>query len=133
MASRVTNLAAFNRDLERFARKLSGDDLLKVQRKLTLDVLAGVVKKTPVDTGRARGSWQVSQGAPPTADVDSPDKNGNGTIARGIGALSGLRPFSVTFVSTNLVYAPVLENGSSTQAPAGMVGVTLEEIRSIFG
>ena len=133
MASRVTNLAAFNRDLERFARKLSGDDLLKVQKKLTLDVLSGVVLKTPVKSGRAKGSWQVSQGAPPTGDVDTLDKNGGSTIVRGVGNLAGLRPFSVTFVASNLVYILPLEEGSSTQAPNGMVGVTLEEIRSIFG
>jgi hypothetical protein len=67
-------------------------------RALVLDIFRNIQIRTPVDTGRARGNWQVEF---------------NGT--------------QEATIYNNLPYIERLENGWSQQAPAGFVRVTLSE------
>lgn len=121
--------------------------------------IPGVILRMPVDTGRARSSVNVSVGAPdrsvpPEGNYPSvPD-----TLASARGTLRSLRAYQTVWISSALVYVPVLElggypdpvlrgtwdktlgryvvksaNGYSKQAPQGMFGVTFEEIRAILG
>ena len=60
------------------------------------------------------------------------DRSGARTLAAAILALQGLRPFQNIFFSNPVPYAQVLEEGSSSQAPAGMVAITLQELRTEF-
>lgn len=83
----------------------------QVQRKLLLGALKRIVKRTPVDTGRARGNWQVSQGVPAASVVDITSKNGVTANAIGDSVIAGLAPFSLAFITNNLPYIRVLEYG----------------------
>lgn len=93
--------------------------------KYAVDLLAGVVMMTPVDTGRARGNWTVESGG--SSSTPGIDKNGGQTIAAGAGVIDRATakgiPQTIT-LANNLPYIEVLENGSSRQAPHGMVVVT---------
>lgn len=103
-----------------------------ITRKIALEALTRVVQKSPVDTGRFRGNWNVAVGSPNTSASASPDPSGGQTLALGgqaIGQATGLQQI---FVTNSLPYASALENGSSQQAPAGVVAVTAAEIRSAF-
>lgn len=125
----------FKADLNKFSRKV-GVDIGLVVKKLAFDIFTGVVKKTPVDTGRARAAWNISAGKP---DLSVPDaaqfKGSDGGGKRGptfipnIGT-SGI--FTKIFITNNLDYIEFLENGSSEQSPNGMVAVTLAESRSFL-
>lgn len=116
----------FNRDLVRFSNKLELN-LTVVTRKLAIDLFTSIVRRTPVDTGRARVSWNINAGRP---DLDVAPKGRypeNQALAK-IGDLGAGTPFSAIYITNNLPYITVLEDGSSTQAPNGMVKVSLQSL-----
>lgn len=125
------NLAQFNREVTQFAKSIPGK-VTVMQKKIVLEALRRLVKKTPVDTGRARGNWQVTIGSPVDGQLDKKDPEGDSTIAIGLAALAGLPPFQVVWISNNVDYIEFLEEGSSGQAPEGMLAITIEELRNMF-
>lgn len=98
-------------------------DTDKLMRALSLDILGRVVKRTPVDTGRARANWHVALRSPDTRITDAVDKNRkpkkNEIPVR-------ILPDAI-YITNNLEYILPLEHGSSKKAPGGMVGVTINE------
>jgi len=154
----TSNLKAFNKAVTDFSKKFVPEQVVLLQRVIAAEMLRRVVLRTPVDTGRARGSWQLSIGAPPSGDRKKIDKAGGGTIAAGLTKLASLPVFSVVFLATNLNYMKVLDQGGfvplspgpssdkrkgrkgrvlvsggySVQAPRGILDVSLEETRTQF-
>lgn len=124
-----SNIREFDLALAKDAREWPAEQVEKVHRAVALEALKGVVRMTPVDTGRARANWQVSQDAPATGEVDATDKPGAATIGAGSVEIAAARPFTVTYVTNNLPYIEELEGGSSKQAPAGMLNVTYNRLR----
>ena len=100
-------------------------------RKIALDVFSRVIMRSPVDTGRFRGNWQVEIGAVPFGALDLHDKVGRATINKVTAATLNLKAGQTIFLVNNLPYARRLEYGWSQQAPAGMVRVTVEEFKPI--
>jgi len=128
----VTNLRQFNRALRKAAKQVPRDRLVVFQKKIAMEALRRVVMKTPVDTGRARGNWQVDINNVPSGALETTDKSGEGTIAGGVAALATLPPFGTIWIANNLPYIKALEDGHSSQAPTGMVSVTLAELGGMF-
>ena len=128
----ATNADEFNFLLDR-DQELVVVALGQFVRKLALQVLRGVVLKTPVDTGRARGNWQVTIGAPAESQLDTTDKAGGSTISKGLAELAQYHPFLSIWVSNNLPYIERLEDGYSSQAPGGMVALTIAEVETQLG
>jgi hypothetical protein len=129
----TSSVKEFSDAIEEFATQLVPESLILMQKKLVLDLLAGVVRKTPVDTGRARGNWQVEVGSVPQGVRN--DRDGESEEAIIQAASENLRSLGfaqVVWVANNLEYVVFLEDGSSEQAPAGMLRVTLEELRRDF-
>ena len=122
-----SSLKNFNNAISKFSRKLISEDLVTFHKTIALLVLRGVVLKTPVDTGRARGNWQVTINNQAEGEVDPRD-----SISAGQQQLASIKPFDVVWISNNVPYIEFLEEGSSTQAPEGMLALTLEEITRIF-
>lgn len=81
--------------------------------------------------GRFRGNWQLSTGSIPQGALDAIDKTGQVSISRIQAAAAGIKPGDVIYVVNNLPYARRLEYGWSTQAPAGMVRVTIARYQQI--
>ena len=127
----TNNLAQFNSEITQFARSIPGKVTL-LQKKIVLEALRRLVQKTPVDTGRARGNWQVTIGEPAEGKFDQTDKKGDATIAKGLAALAGLPDMQVIWISNNIDYIEELEHGHSGQAPDGMWAVTIAELRNMF-
>ena len=98
---------------------------------IALDSLRGVVRKSPVDTGRFRGNWIVSKNAANTTSSQVTDKNGGQTITKGSGVIDTFKmnTDSRIIIQNNLPYANRLENGWSKQAPNGMVALTVAEMQ----
>jgi len=105
--------------------------VLVKQRKATLQVLQGVVDGTPVDTGRARGNWQVTNDRPATGETQRTDIGGGETMFAGIAASSSIRPFGVSWVANNVPYIEALEDGHSSQS-RGFVAATVARVRDQF-
>jgi hypothetical protein len=103
-------------------------------KKILIDFFSKVVLKTPVDTGHARANWQVSTGSPTDNIIEDEDKSGQQTIANIVSDIlkSNLKQNDVYYLSNNLPYIGVLEDGSSNQSPNGMIKSTIPEFDGII-
>lgn len=111
-------------------------------RGLTLEVLSRIVQRTPVDTGRAAGNWNVSQDEPDFSVEDAPSRQ-----VPGEADVHAVRAGGETYIVNGVPYIEALEyglypnppaagtgktaGGFSTQAPQGMVRVTVAEIQPL--
>lgn len=121
------NARDFVVSLEKFERKV-GRRVDFVVRRISLDVLTGIVMKTPVDTGRARGNWQVGLAGFVDGTLDVFDPSGGQAVGRGAATISQYKTKDRgLFINNNLPYIQRLEDGWSQQAPSGMVGLTLAQ------
>lgn len=102
----------------------------KITRAATLDLFAGVIKSTPVDTGRARGNWQTSVGTPVNGTTERDDPAGSAAIAE-VETITPDGAGQQTFMVNNLPYITALEYGHSKQAPAGMARINVARVRRI--
>lgn len=84
-------------------------------------ILATVIPATPVDTGRARGNWQVSIGVAIRSEIERLDKTGAGTLNQGRSQISMRPPGQTIYISNNVPYIGRLNEGYSAQAPAAFV------------
>jgi len=112
----ITN---FNAQIKDFAKKHEMD-IEKTVRTIALHVWNGVTNKTPVDTGRARANWNLATGSADTSTTISTSEK-HFSLSKGDGK-------KVIYITNNLPYINMLENGSSRKATRGMVAVTLAEI-----
>ena len=93
-----------------------------VRRAVVMKLFSSVILDTPVDTGRLRGNWQVSEDAPITSEIDREDKTGAGPISEVERAAKESDGDTPLFLSNNLPYAGRIEfEGHSSKAPEGMV------------
>lgn len=111
-----------------------------------MGILNSVVMKSPVGNpsiwktkyppkgyvgGRFRGNWQISSSVPAEGTVERIDASGMDTINTEGAKLTEFKAGLPIYLVNNLPYAIPLEYGHSTQAPAGMVRLTVTEFRSI--
>ena len=83
-----------------------------------------VITGTPVKSGRARNGWRVGAGTPDTStpDMIGPfDPSGSARMDANRSVINAA-PLQTHFYLNNTVpYVPLLNSGSSEQAPAGFV------------
>ncbi|WP_417585319.1 hypothetical protein [Pelagibacterium sp.] len=120
---------AFANDVRRFTT-LTAEAHNKITRVATLELFSGVIRMTPVDTGRARGAWTASVGAPSAAEPDRLDKSGGEAIGE-VETKTPAGAGQVTFLSNNLHYIEELERGSSSKAPEGMVTRSMDRVEKM--
>ena len=97
--------------------KVDRKDLDRVFRSVTLGIYKDVIIGTPVDTGRARGNWQLAIGSAPTGEVSRLEK-GKGSSQLRQAESRTKRPLAgkSVFIANNLAYIGELEEGASTQS-----------------
>jgi hypothetical protein len=123
----MAGINVFLKELKR-ARTSELDRIMEEwQRRISLGALTSIVLKTPVDTGRARGNWQAGTVAN-EVQLDIEDPSGGGAIDSGNAGLRQAKAFQPLIIWNNVEYINFLEEGSSTQAPQGMVALTVREI-----
>lgn len=110
--------------LDRLAAK-STAKLETVVRAVTLQLFVSVVKRSPVDTGRFRANWNISYGSPDIKATQLTNQSrgiqqANQAMQQPVGG--------IVYLSNGLHYAGKLENGSSKQAPYGMVKLAVTEL-----
>jgi hypothetical protein len=124
----ITNLKQFNDTVEKSFKRLTEEQVVLAQKKIVLDLLRKVIRRTPVDTGRARGNWQVSIDFPATGELEVLHENAHTIFARGNAAIKKLPPYKIVWLTNNVSYIVALENGHSKRSPEGMLRVSLAEI-----
>jgi hypothetical protein len=121
-------------------------DLQKELIKKTNLIYNGVVERSPVREGSFRANWKITQHRPSTAkfkrsgSVTSPTLapaprklklSSAGNVKVFISKLYGkssMPKLPKIFISNNSPYAHLLENGSSKQAPNGIIAVTMANL-----
>jgi len=124
----------------KFIREMS---MLALQRLVTyspigdpslwksLDRKSGQRAKPPTGYtgGTFAANWQVGIGHAPAGKVDS--QGPDAAVSLGMAAMAGLSGAPIgtsVWLVNNMEYARRLEDGHSTQAPNGMVAITLAEL-----
>jgi hypothetical protein len=122
----------FKADLKAFSDAV-GVTVGAATQKISLLIHDGCIDKTPVDTGRARGSWGISL-----------DTVGDFVLPLGEYGLDGGRaraqqrilrtlpkdPYHTVIIFNNISYLEQLNMGSSAQAAAGFVELTIAEVEA---
>lgn len=135
---------SFKVQVELFAENAKAKTDLAI-RKTAMEVFSRVIMRTPVDTGRARGNWQLGVDEYISSTVDRTDKgpvtqngSGNSSVKADMMATVSGAPFKERFtLMNNLPYIQTLEYGredgspGSLQAPNGMVRTTIAEFQDM--
>lgn len=132
---------AFNNIADKTVKEMDN-----IVRGGVFQLFSDIVYGTPVDSGRARGNWQISVDIPKDNKLDILDKSGNATVERANFALGGSIG-NYIFITNNLPYIRRLEfglypnppksgiktlGGFSKQAPQGFVRINILRLNSIF-
>ena len=130
---------AFTRWTRDVTRGMSKDGAEKALKGIALEFTTRVIARNPVDTGRSRSAWTplMNRLNVPSAGLV---RAGSGSNFSTVEAEKGRDEGSVAFdlngprqsiTITNAVpYIGPLEFGSSDQAQAGMVRITMRELRA---
>ena len=114
---------SFSGQVKKFSQ-IANSEAEKVFRGTALGMFAKIVQRTPVDTGRLRGNWQSSIGAPSKA-VEATGEGYEATVGR-------LKLGDKIYFMNNLPYALAIERGHGVKnRPGGMVAVTVREYKRI--
>ena len=109
------------RHLRRNADAVVAKNMGRLGKAAGFELGRRIMRRTPVDTGRARANWNASIGAPDTTTTENTSF---------MSALSNLQSVSAGFdlfkgqefwISNGLPYIQPLENGHSAQAPKGFM------------
>ena len=133
----------FDEQVRKFAEK-ANMSVGKTIRGSAIVLFRGIIKMSPVDTGRFRANWMVGMKAPSTETTESTDKAG-GTTAMNMAQYINAQKDSYEFtLANNLPYAYKLEYGGypgdgpntvggfSKQAPSGCVRVNVARFQAIL-
>lgn len=131
---------SFGSDLEQFEVKtvIKGREALQ---KISMDLFKSVILMSPVGNpdlwkdpvrgyvgGRFKGNWQAGINSAPGGVLDGKDKTGGATTGKMIGTIDGkASEGDAVYLVNNLPYAQRLEEGWSTQAPGGMVALSIQK------
>ena len=129
------NAAGFSAALMELCNEVDGN-VVAIIKKACFDLYAAIIKRTPVDTGRAKASWGI--GTEYSDEVLPPgDYAGNDMVQMVGNSTNGLFTFTINdeqvVIYNNLDYISYLESGhGSAQAPSGMVAISLAEFEAHF-
>lgn len=117
------------------AQQVIRDKSDQLIRALALEAHGRLIRKTPVDQGRARNNWNVAVGEPDfeTTDDEEYPKDGRDALQKGTAVIAGVRMGDVIYLTNALPYIDALDKGHSGQAPSGMVAVTKKELQPVVG
>ena len=118
---------SFAGEIEAFNRKaLKAANM--VIRGTALDLSSSIIKRTPVKTGRLRGNWQTEINGFPISEINS---TASQATAKNRQVINTAKIKDAIYFVNNLPYAGVIERGSSSQAPQGMVAVTISAFKKL--
>ena len=137
-------MSQFSIDLSAQIAKIKGN-IDAASRQAVTDVAARIVERSPVGDaklwkekppkgyvgGRFKANWQIGESAVPQGTFDAIDPSGGASMQRIRAAIPIQAGGKMYYLANNLPYAQRLEDGWSTQTPAGMVALTVAEWKNI--
>lgn len=117
-------------DIEIDAKKLEAN-VHEILQQVSRAIHAELVDLTPVDTGRARSNWIVTQNEPANFGIlpyhpgfqlgRGETANKTAAIMQGIVATNDVSARTQVWITNNVIYIGELNDGYSRQTPAGFV------------
>lgn len=98
--------------------------------KVATAIITDLANETPVDTSKALSNWLISLDTPTSLEITAHSAGRKGstqeasvqqTIADAVSVLKTKKPGQIIIITNNLPYIRVLNDGSSSQQPAGFV------------
>lgn len=124
-----TNVHQFNKEVNGVVKDFTTKKALDFQRLVAMELFRRIILRTPVDTGRARGNWQITINAPPTEILEREGKQFESVINAELGKLNSIPMYSTVYITNNLDYIYYLEyDRRSPKSPDGMVEISLKEV-----
>ncbi|MEC4590567.1 hypothetical protein VPG91_06180 [Nitrospirillum amazonense] len=123
-------MSNFSADIAKWVAKAKGNTDQAVRNVVT-DVATALVDRTPVQTGAARGNWRADAKGFTVRPTGRLDPDGAETVAHITESVGGMKAGDLIYITNSSAYILDLEHGSSKQAPAGMVSVTIAELAAI--
>lgn len=121
-----------------FAKSLQVGDYIanevnKEARALGINLLNGLTRVTPVDTGRARGNWFVGISSP-VRTIDN-GRTATSAVIEGVSKINTAKAieYPEIVISNNLPYIERLDDGHSTQAPKKFVESEIDRVVNASG
>jgi hypothetical protein len=136
-----SNIREFTIGVREFAQTNVPQAVGDFRDAIALEGLKGVVLLTPVDTGRARGNWQTTIGAPASGEIDATDIRGRGAPGaavidtNGVGRetiASAADPFAAIWLHNGLSYIGYLNDGTERIPAVHMLEQTVERLLRQF-
>jgi hypothetical protein len=122
----ATNQTQFSSTIADFAAKLK-IKAATLQKKITFDMHGDIMRRTPVDTGRARANWFATVGQPSSELKDYKGvKSGDEVIPQPAQPELDVDGTTDTYIINNLPYIKALDEGHSKRAPNGMVKLAMK-------
>ena len=107
------------------------DQVEQLLRMTVLETDSRLKEGSPVDTGRFRMSWQVSENAANSRPVPKGDYKGTSAPLKGSNYRAGQEKLGNYYsIHNNLPYAERLANGYSQQAPAGWIDLIAKQMQA---
>ena len=104
----------------------------RVRDAVVLEVMSGTIKDTPVDTGRLRGNWQVSENFASRVSFPDARSEGSQVSQRIVERVKTFRAESDVFITNNLPYAGVLEFGDGkNRKPVAMLRKNVARVQRL--
>jgi len=116
--------------LNKFVPHVKGITEDEIRKGLFDVTLRGLVFKTPIDEGVARGNWNVEFNKKDTSTNE--DSSANDGITKGNSKLKRFKLGQTIYFTNALPYIVPLEFGWSDQAPNGMMRLTFQETVNYF-
>jgi hypothetical protein len=134
----------FSVSVKAFA-EMTSKKLLDIKKEAAVEVANRVIERSPVGDpalwktkppkgyvgGQFKANWVAANGSVDSSTTNAIDPSGQLTKDTVKSSIDGAIDQQDIYISNSLPYAVELENGHSTQAPAGMVGITAVEFDSI--
>lgn len=88
-----------------------------------------VVPGTPIKTGRARTGWRGGRNVAPRGEIFGGSYGGDGGVVNRVaGVVAGIRHTETAYVSNDVPYIGILDDGSSDQAPNGFTEQAVQAV-----
>lgn len=129
-----SNIREFQIGVKAFAKENVPEAVRDFRDAVALEGLNGLVMLTPVDTGRARGNWQTTVGAPAEGYAENKfDPSGAATIADGAGVIAtAADPFASVWLHSGVPYIRFLNDGTDKIPAVHMLEQTVQRLVRTF-
>ena len=138
-------MSSLDVDIDKFAKKIS-TKYDQLTQNVLVEIADRLIKRTQVGNpelwskppgknyvpGKARANWEHSTSTTSTEELDERDVDGDATLSKIKSSIPANAADHDHVIYNAAKHIWALENGHSTQAPSGMVALTLVEVPQII-